>query len=272
MAKLPELRPDVAVFDLEDGLAADQLSGARLRLRALLAADGPALGAALAVRSHPVADAGFKADVACLGPRLGALLLPKVQGADEVREAAHALARAGLTEAAIVVMIESARGLGALPAILAAHPAVRGVAFGAEDFAADLGLPPAVERSAPGQEGRRAVLDAARSRIVIAAAAAGLAWRIDAATLALHDAALVEHEASIARGMGFSGKFSLHPAQLRAIHLAFQASQAELAWARAVLAAAEAGGTSSAGGASSLDGRMVDAPLLAQALALLAAE
>src|SRR5690606_19879640 len=138
----------------------------------------------VAVRSHPVSSVESRDDCAALGPRLDVLMLPKVAEAAEVTEAATPLERGGRAHARLVAMIESALGLENVSAILATTPRLVGVAFGAEDFAADIGLPPQVAgqgdataargaaRAAP-ESGRLAVLDAVRTKLVTAATAAG---------------------------------------------------------------------------------------------------
>jgi citrate lyase subunit beta/citryl-CoA lyase len=68
-----------------------------------------------------------------------------------------------------------------------------------------------------------------------------------------------------ARALGFGAKMCIHPKQVAPLHAAMQPSAAQLEWARRVLAAASA-----AQGAVQLDGRMVDAPVIAQARRLLA--
>lgn len=285
VAKLVDVSPDAAILDLEDGIAGRDVAEARRRVAALLAAAPSAtyLPSVVAVRSHPVSSGEFAADVAALGPRLTVLMLPKVASPAEVVEAAAALERAGLGTAGIVVMIESALGVEKLPSILDAHPSVVGVAFGAEDFAADIGLPPPVQgqagegasaRAAP-EGGRLAVLDAVRIRLVTAAAAAGVPWRIDTPVLQIRPVSLVEAEARRSRSMGFGGKFVIHPSHVAAVHVGYAPSEAEVAWARAVLAGggdARGGsscGEASAGGASSSGGQMIDEAVARQARAVL---
>ena len=85
------------------------------------------------------------------------------------------------------------------------------------------------------------------------------------------DDALLEAESNEASAMGFSGKMSIHPAQLEAIHRAFTPSPDAVASARALLAAyAEHEKATGGSGAFAWEGEMVDAPHLARARALLA--
>jgi len=288
-------RPDAVILDLEDGVAHADLVKARERVRTLLSHAGAPtsyLAPVMAVRSHAVPDPEFGRDLEALGPGPSTLLLPKVGSADEVEEALIALQHAGLSHVGLGVIVESAGGLENLPAILRAgvgrassvKTAVVAVAFGAEDFAADVGLPPIVaEPASPVSQhgsaaaGRLTVLDAARARIVIAAAAARVAWRIDTPVLQLRSTALVEAEARRSRKMGFSGKFCIHPAHVEPLHRGFEPSASEVAWAQAVLASGAAAGegvgegVGEVKGATAKVGQMVDEAVSRQARDILAA-
>src|SRR5690606_30016960 len=149
----------------------------------------------------------------------------------------------------------------------------------------DIGLPPAVagqplagqsgagqsgagaEARAAAESGRLAVLDAVRTRLVTAAAAAGVPWRIDTPVLQIRPVSLVETEARRSRSLGFGGKFVIHPSHVASVHAGYAPSEAEVAWARAVLG----GGTDEHGGrgASSSGGQMIDEAVARQARAVL---
>lgn len=274
VAKLETARPDAVVLDLEDGVAPAALPTARERVRTLLSGrvGSPWLPEVVAVRTHAAADARFAEDVASLGPRAGILVLPKVAAAEEVADAADRLDDVGLGRVRLVITVESAAGLSRLAEILE-HPRVLGVAFGAEDFAADIGLPAEVAVAArPHPErhdasgDRSFVLDHARARIVVAAAAAGVPWRIDSPALQLRPEGLVAEAARRSRSLGFTGRFAIHPSHVAPLHAGFRPAEAELAWARSV-----GGPTGEGVGAATVDGRMVDEAVLRQARALLEA-
>lgn len=291
-------RPDAVVFDLEDGVASGELDDARRRVAAVTAKTSAAgwLPATVAVRVHAVDHPSFEADMQALGQRTTTLFLPKVADLEALGAAWEKLAALGLPHLGIVAIIESAAGLqraaeiatalakwghgGSAAGRPAARPATshamvpvrHGLAFGAEDFAADLGLPPTIAEGSPpdhaAQDGRLAVLDAARARIVTAAAAAGIACRVDTPCLRIGSDAQVQEEARRSRAMGFSGKFAVHPWQVEPIHRGFTPSASEVAWARSVLGAGPAQG---AAGASRVAGQMVDEAVARQARAVLAA-
>lgn len=312
VAKLGNLpasaRPDAVIFDLEDGVATGELSEARHRVSAITAEprSAPWLPAIVAVRTHAFSHPAFDDDLLALGPGVTTLLLPKVDSASEVAAAAARLAASGLPHVGIVATIESAAGLEDLTAIVRSvspadspgGPGLQAVAFGAEDFAADLGLPPwtaAGQSDVSGgvgggvggemsaavsgdlesshlesshlESGRLAVLDAARARIVTAAAGAGVAWRIDTPALSIEDVRQVETAARRSRGMGFNGKLAIHPSHVEPLHRGFEPAASEVAWARAVLGISS---SARSGGAGLVAGQMVDGALARQARAILA--
>lgn len=270
VAKLSQVRPDVAILDLEDGLAVGDLAAGRSRVSELLEDEGTGVPVPLAVRCHSVGDAEFEGDMQALGPRLATLVVPKVGDPSQVVEAAGRLADAGLGHVPLTVIIESALGVERAFDLFGAHPAVRGAAFGGEDFAADLGLPPddaphgsARQGDGGPSDGKQAVLDTARARIVTAAAARGLNWVVDTPTLSLHDESSVEQGTRRSRSMGFTGKFAIHPAQVAAIAAGFVPSAAEVSWARTVMSNRTA--SSGATKTGSADVRMVDEAVVRQA-------
>jgi citrate lyase subunit beta/citryl-CoA lyase len=81
---------------------------------------------------------------------------------------------------------------------------------------------------------------------------------VDGVTTATTDADVLAHDAERSRRFGFGAKLCIHPAQVAGVHQALAPTEAECAWARRVLAAETAAG----GGAFSVDGKMVDPPVL----------
>jgi citrate lyase subunit beta/citryl-CoA lyase len=116
-----------------------------------------------------------------------------------------------------------------------------GAYFGAEDYIADMGG----YRTAENTE----VLYA-RSQVALAARLAGIA-ALDQVVTAVRDDAAFRADAQQARALGYAGKLCIHPAQVALTHEVFTPGEAEVAHARAVLAA-------SVSGVGLLDGEMVD--------------
>ncbi|MDQ3787448.1 MAG: aldolase/citrate lyase family protein, partial [Actinomycetota bacterium] len=123
--------------------------------------------------------------------------------------------------------------------------------FGGIDFAADIGVDPL----------SRTALLHARSTLVLAAAVAGCAPPVDGVTMALSDVDAVRDDTRHAAELGFTGKLCVHPRQVPVVHEAFRPSDAEVAWARSVLAAGD--------GVAAVDGQMVDRPVLLRARRIL---
>jgi citrate lyase subunit beta/citryl-CoA lyase len=121
------------------------------------------------------------------------------------------------------------------------------LAFGSVDLAAQLGVAPE----------DREPFAYARSRLVIASAAAGLAPPVDGVTTDLGAGSPLEEDVRYARRLGFGGKLCIHPKQVAPARAGFAPTDAERAWARRVVAAGD--------GVSVVDGRMVDKPVLGRA-------
>lgn len=234
---------DAVIVDLEDAVAPADKEAARGALADWLATPG----APVYVRINAAGSPWFAGDLAlCSGAGVAGIVLPKAEWPEDV-------ATVGAV-APVLPLIESARGIDNVRA-LAAAPHVQRLVFGAIDFALDLGI--ADEREA---------LLPHRAQLVLASKLAGLPPPVDGVTTATDDDALVAADTQYARRLGFGARLCIHPRQVAPVHEAFAATPAEVAWARRVLAAAQASG----GGALQLDGRMIDRPVIAAAEKILA--
>jgi citrate lyase subunit beta/citryl-CoA lyase len=156
---------------------------------------------------------------------------------------------------AVIALCESPLGVENA-SLLAAAPMVTGLMWGAEDLVAALGG--STSRHPDGRY--RDVARYARSRVLLAAAAAGTA-AFDTVHLDIADTAGLRDEAEDAAATGFAGTVCIHPSQVPVVRAAYAPLPEDVARARRVVeAAADAGG-----GVFTLDGRMVDEPLLRQA-------
>ena len=140
----------------------------------------------------------------------------------------------------------------ALDMALAAAPQVVRLAFGHLDFQVDAGMTCG--------ETEEELLPV-RMALVFASRSAGLAAPIDGVTVDTRNLERMASDAERARRMGFGGKLCIHPAQVPVLHAAFDPDEAAVAHALRVQQALQQAG----GGVCVLDGRMVDAPVLAQA-------
>lgn len=241
-AKAAASGADAVIVDLEDAVAPEAKDAARGNLV------GVWPGCAVIVRINAAQTPWHDADLRALrGRGLAALMLPKAQGPDDLAQITQIFGPGQ----PVIALIETAAGLAAAR-VLARHPMVRQLAFGSVDYCADLGC----------SHSREALL-AARSELVLASRLAGLVPPLDGVTTDLSDPALAGADACHARALGMGGKMCIHPAQITPVRAAFLPGEAEVAWARRVLAAGE--------DAVAVDGEMVDAPVRRRAEAILAA-
>lgn len=265
IAKALAAGADAVVLDLEDAVAPAEKAAARSQVAATVAARGVDAACDLHVRVNRAADRYHEDDVrAVVQPGLQALRVPKVEGADGLRELDALLATceqaAGLAVGSIALYptIESAVGTLRVAGALSATARTHRVAFGATDFLADIG--------AWGDE-EMATLHV-RSQLVLASRAAGVGPPIDSVHTRLDDGHGLRRAAERARALGFFGKSVIHPQQLAIVHEVFTPSEAELRWATRVVealgVAARAGS-----GATSVEGQFVDEAIAARARALL---
>lgn len=200
--------------------------------------------------------------MAVVGPSLRGIRLPKVESGDSVREVSSWLLQAehsaGMPEGSIRLdpTIETARGVAAAIDIASADPRVGALVFGHADYCLDIGVE-------PGPDGLESLY--ARSFLVVASRAAGIAAPIDGAYTRLRDDEGLRQSAEAAKRLGYFGKSAIHPEQLAVIHEVFSPTAKEIEAARSVVAAfkvAEAGGV----GAIRLeDGRFVDQAVVLRA-------
>ena len=237
------------IVDLEDAVAPERKAAAREALAtsfaALPAADRQRLLIRINASGTPwhEADRAAAAGLAAQGLIAG-VVLPKAERADDLGRLAEAVG----STAWLVPLVESAAGLAAVDE-LAAAPQVLRLAFGNLDFQADLGL---------ACQADEAELVPVRLALLLASRRAGLPAPIDGVTPDWRDAQRLAADTARARRGGFGAKLCIHPDQVAPVHAALGPSADELAWARRVMAAMHAAG----GGVVSLDGRMVDAPVV----------
>ncbi len=250
---------DVVVADLEDGVSPDNKTMAREAAAALYAevASAPAVRA---VRINAWPGSLAEQDLeAVLPSQPDLLVVPKAEDPSHIEALDARLSESGAPDTRLLLILETAKGI-LNAADLAACPRVVAVAFGAEDLSADVGI-----RRTPDN----ANIAVPRAMVPIAAAAAGV-QAIDMITADYQDTDRCQAEAGSARDLGYAGKMCIHPVQLEPVHQAFAPSEAELAWANKVVDAANAEGIT-AGGVITVDGQMIDVPLVEQAKRLLAA-
>jgi citrate lyase subunit beta/citryl-CoA lyase len=242
---------DAVIIDLEDAVLLDAKETARSALLSAWTDLDAAECARLLVRVNPAGTPWHEADLAAVASLtgLGALMLPKAENAQQVEQAFRTSSKR------VLPLIESAEGVGQMDAIARAAGTLR-LGLGHIDLQADLGV-----RCGPDE----AELAPVRLAMVVASRRAGLPAPVDGVTTATQDAEVLAVDAQRSRRFGFGAKLCIHPAQVAGVHQALAPTQAECDWARRVLAAEVAAG----GGAFSVDGKMVDPPVLLLARSLL---
>ena len=253
---------DLLSFDLEDAVAGDDKASARAEVAAFLrSAPHRAVGKQVVVRVNAWNTSAWEDDLRAILPLdIDLLNLPKIESADQLRQAVSEIdaieARLGVRIAVgLLVNIETPRALRHAAKIANAHPRVRGLQLGLGDLFEPHGIRRTDLRN----------VHAAQYALRMAAAEAG-AFAYDAAFPGLEDEAGFKAEADSARALGFAGKSCVHPRQVAWANAVFAPSEEDIEAARrTVQKAAEAGE-----GAFAVDGRMVDAPFLARARAVLA--
>jgi citrate lyase subunit beta / citryl-CoA lyase len=233
LEKAASLDVDEVVVDLEDGVGAEDKARARGNL-----GDARARGT-LAVRINDPRSQWWQDDLAALGETpLDVVVVPKVESLDEVAEVV-ALLPPGV---GLEVLIETARGLVEVERIAAAGGPLEALVFGPGDFAASLGVPVLTIGAGTSEY--------ALQRIVVAARAFGL-QALDGPYAVLGDETGLRRSAERALAYGCDGKWVVHPAQVETVAGVFTPSPEAIARAERILEAA--------GGASLVDGEMVDA-------------
>ena len=249
------------MFDLEDSVTAGQKPQARAIVAEFLAT--PGAGVLRLVRFNAVQTPDGKADVGFFSGMQGydGVLLPKIETAGAVEQVARAFARHAPsgTVVPLLLLLETPRAILRAAEIAAADAPVAALLFGAEDFTASLD----VERTIDGEE-----LSFARAQIVVAAASVG-ADAIDAVCTDLNDTDALRRDCQRAHAVGFRGKMAIHPRQVDVINQAFAPAPADVDRARKVIDVYEAARVAGHG-VTTMDGRMVELPIVERARRTLA--
>ena len=256
---------DALILDLEDSVSAANKAEARVEIAAFLARPDRPLP--LFVRVNPL-DGGLTADdlAAVLPGRPDGIMLPKSEGAASIDALEAMFPAGGASDEMRVLPIatETPAAVFALGTYAGCSPRLCGLTWGAEDLPAAIGATTSRE-----PDGRyTAPYEVVRALTLFGAHAAGVP-AIETVYPDFRDHAGLSAYAARGRRDGFAGMMAIHPAQVATINAAFSPSPAELAHARAVVAAFEAVPDA---GVLQLDGKMIDAPHLKQARRIIGTE
>ncbi len=250
---------DALILDLEDAVTLSAKPAARAATADFLRRTQRTT--ALFVRINLLGSGLEAADLqAVLPAKPDGIVLPKSEGADSV--AALAAMLAGQDDIPILpIATETPAAIFGLGTYREVAPRLTGLTWGAEDLPAALGA--ATSREADGTF--TAPYQLARSLTLFAAHAAGVP-AIETVFPAFRDLDGLAAYAARGRRDGFTGMMAIHPAQVPIINAAFTPTESEQAYARAIVDAFAANPDA---GVLQLDGKMIDAPHLKQALTLL---
>ncbi|HUP30626.1 MAG TPA: CoA ester lyase [Usitatibacter sp.] len=261
-AKAMASEADGLSFDLEDAVDEARKAEARRELAKFLRTLPPNCGKTIIVRVNGLDTPHFEADLeAIVGPGLDIVNLPKPEGAEDVRACASALTKferkQKLEPIDILPNIESPRALRLAAEIATASPRVVGLQAGWGDLIEPLDI----DRYNP------AAIEAIQLQIRIAAGEAGV-WAYDGAYANFKDTEGYRREAEAARRLGYLGKSAIHPTQVPIANAVFRPSDEEIAHSLKVVSAARDAAEKGVG-AFTVNGRMVDAPFIRRAEAVL---
>lgn len=266
------LETDVVILDLEDSVAPSDKPAARKAIADALARPRRPRGY---VRVNAASSPYCYADlVETVHKGVDGVVLPKVESAGELHAVDWLLANLererGIAVGSIDLMpqLETAAGVQRIERIVQAGSLrtykpqpwrVKRVAFGAGDYANDIGLSVSMDEPE---------LAEARSRIVMISRAAGLENPIDSPWFHLKEAEGFRRALERSRRGGFQGRLCIHPDQLAPVNAAYVPSAEEVAQAERIVTAfkeAEAKGAA----AIVVDGQMIDYPIVHRAQAVL---
>ena len=262
--KAHERGADCILVDLEDSVTVAEKATARAMLPETMKKVVRG-GADVAVRINRPMRLAIADIEAAVRPGLSALFITKTEGVQHLRlldEAVSELERErGMPVGSVGfgAMIEHPRALAELNDIAERGPRVIAMMLGGEDFALETGSVPSDES-----------LELPKRLVAFAAQAHGVAMIGILGTVADYsDPAAYKKSAERARRFGFSGGTCVHPGLVQALNGAFTPSADEVAHARKLIAADEKA-TAEGRGSFTVDGKMIDIPVIDRARRLIA--
>ncbi len=263
-AKAAASGADAIILDIEDSVALSQKAIAREAVAAWLSGAPPCPSF---VRVNPLSSGMTGDDLAAVLPhRPDAIVFPKAEGADSIATLDNMmrdiLGAGGALPPILPIATETPAAMFELGSYRHVAARLIGLTWGAEDLPAAMGAVTGRE-----SDGRfTPPVEMARSLCLFGAHAAAIA-AIETVYPQFTDVDGFAAYLSRARRDGFTGSLAIHPAQVTAINTAFSPSAEEIAHAREIISAFAANPDA---GTLQIGGRMVDAPHLKAARALIA--
>lgn len=255
---------DSLILDLEDAVSVSQKDCARYLVReALKALDFG--NCTRIIRINGMDTPFWERDLEAVLPQQpDFIMVTKVNGGDQIRRAEEKIEQLEARwcieggKLGIVPLLETAAGIEHACEIAVSSPRVASLYLGAEDLTADLRC----RRTKPGSE-----IYYAREKLVYAARAAGIE-AYDTPFTDINDSEGLEEDVKLARSLGFTGKLAVSPRQVACINRVFSPAPEEISYAEQVCKAAKRA-QAQGKGVVSLDGKMIDAPIVIRAYQIL---
>lgn len=264
LTKALPLRPDAFIPDMEDSVPPAEKSNARETIRAFLP-QLEATGVPVIPRVNSLDTEWIEADLAAVvGPGIFGISFGKVRTPGDISTVSQLVGalerKAGMNVGTLrlIPWIETAEAIVNASAICRASERIVAVAFGGEDFTNDLGIE-RLEDDSQIAYARQALCVAARAAHVLA---------LDTPYFKLRDPDGLRANSLRAKSIGFKGRFAIHPEQVDALNECFSPSAAEVVHAERIVAAYEEAERRGRG-STSLDGWVIDVPVVKRARALL---
>lgn len=250
---------DQIIIDLEDAIAPAEKDSTRILVKHALK-NLKWENFELTVRINPLSSPYGEKDLEMIVPGLpDGIYIPKSESAEDIKAVENkieAIKREHNIDKEILLfpIIETSRGVLNAFQIASASKLIGGIAFGAEDFTADIGA----QRT---KEGRESFV--ARSLIVLAARSAGV-QALDTVWSDIEDMEGLIESTKESKALGFDGRGVIHPSQVEPVHKVFAPSPEEIERAQQIIAAMEEA-LRTGSGVIALGRKMIDAPVLARA-------
>lgn len=240
---------DAVIVDLEDAVAELDKAAARAGVDRFLS-ENPKVRVLLRVNSPGSVHFAHDLEMCRRQDGVAGIMVPKAEGVEDLKK---------VTDCGKPVwpLVETAIGVLHISK-LAACPGVARMSLGALDLCAELGLEPQ-------SVGALKVLDHCRCQLVLHSYANSLTPPVESVHPEIYNDGAIEQAARHAREMGLTGMLCIHPNQLKSVNRAFEPNAEELEWARRVV-----NKVTDSEAAFTLDGQMIDAPVIVRAKKILA--
>ncbi|WP_175947239.1 HpcH/HpaI aldolase/citrate lyase family protein [Burkholderia pyrrocinia] len=237
---------DAVIIDLEDAVEPAAKVDARETVKTWVSRDRPVL-----VRINGRGTPWFDEDAKLVAlDGVAGVVIPKTESLDDIVEVVSVAKR----KVPVFPLIETARGMWSAMDIAKA-PYVKRLMFGTLDFIAEMGT-----------DDDHEALNPYRAQLALISRVAGIEPPVDGVTPDIHDTDRLVADTRNGKRHGFGAKLCIHPAQIAAVHECYSPSARDVEWAMRVVDAV----SRADGAATTVDGKMVDRPVLLRAQQVLA--